>query len=128
MKILTDTHALIWSITDADELSTVAGKAIEDPSNTCFVSIASLWEMGIKSSLGKLELKVELEQLFQIIEETGFEILPISPAHILVNTALEFHHRDPFDRIIISQAKCEGYKLLSKDRKFRDYDISLIWD
>jgi PIN domain nuclease of toxin-antitoxin system len=128
MNVLIDTHALIWFITNDDKLSSLSRDIIENSSNTCLVSIASLWEMGIKFSLGKLELRTELKRAFQIIDESGFEVLPIAPNHILTNAALAFHHRDPFDRIIIAQAKCEGFKVISKDRDFRKYDIDLIWN
>lgn len=103
MNILLDTHTVIWAITDNDRLADEPRKLIEDTSNNCIVSIASLWEMGIKFSIGKLKLKNNLQHTFQIIEKTGFIILPIDPKHIAVNAQLKFHHRDPFDRIIIAQ-------------------------
>jgi PIN domain nuclease of toxin-antitoxin system len=120
MNVLSDTHALIWFITNDNKLPAKSRKVIEKPSNRCMVSIASLWEMGIKSSLGKLELKNGLEQIFRIIGESGFEILPITADHILENAALAFYRRDPFDRLIIALAKYEGFKVMSKDRKFSE--------
>ena len=83
--------------------------------------------MGIKYSLKKLELKTDLQHTFRIIEETGFTILPITPEHIAVNAQLKFHHRDPFDRIIIAQAIHEELTIISKDRHFKQYDVELIW-
>lgn len=127
MNTLVDTHALIWFITDDTSLSRKGRNVIKDTSNLCYISIASLWEMGIKASLGKLELKNDLGQIFQIIYKSGFDILEITPAHILMNTTLTFYHRDPFDRLMIAQAKYEGFKILSKDRQFNKYDIELIW-
>ncbi len=128
MNVLVDTHAVIWFITDNSRLSPVARKIIESPENICFVSIATFWEIGIKSSLGRLDLNTTLERLFKIIEESGFQLLPISINHILNCAKLEFYHHDPFDRIVISQAQCELIPLISKDEKFSNYDISLIWD
>ncbi len=128
MNVLVDTHAIIWFITDNNRLSPNARKAIESPENICFVSIATFWEIGIKSSLGRLNLNTTLERIFEIIEDSGFRLLPVSIKHILNNSKLEFHHHDPFDRIIIAQAQCEQLSLISKDEKFSNYNVSLIWD
>lgn len=100
---------------------------IEDSTNTCLVSIVSLWEMGIKYSLGKLDLKADLKRIFELVDQSGLTILPITPTHILTNSALNFHHRDPFDRLMIAQAKSERLSLISKDGEFEDYNINLIW-
>lgn len=127
MNVLVDTHAVIWSITDNNRLVDPPRKIIENSANNCIVSIASLWEMGIKVSIGKLKLKNNLKHTFQIIEETGFTILPINSEHIAVNAQLKFHHRDPFDRIIIAQAIHEELTIISKDRHFKEYDVELIW-
>jgi PIN domain nuclease of toxin-antitoxin system len=128
MNLLIDTHAVIWFITEDDQLPINVKELIEDATNICFVSIASLWEMGIKYSLGKLDLKVDLKKIFELIDQSGLTILPITATHILANTALDFHHRDPFDRLIIAQAKSEGLKLISKDGEFKGYNINLIWN
>lgn len=128
MNILLDTHAAIWFITDDDQLPEFSKELIKDPQNNCFVSVATLWEMGIKHSLGKLKLKAELKKIFELYFDSGFILLPITPDHILTNAALSFYHRDPFDRLIIAQAKREGYALISKDTEFEKYDINLLWD
>ncbi len=127
MNLLIDTHAVIWFITAHDELPSHVQDRIENPENNCFVSIASLWEMGIKYTLGKLTLKADLERIFELIEDSGISILPITSAHILTSTTLEFHHRDPFDRLIIAQAKREGLTIISKDSIFQAYGINLMW-
>ena len=127
MNLLLDTHTTIWFITEDKTLPSNVKTLIEDTTNTCFVSIASLWEMGIKHSLGKLNLKVDLKRIFELIDLSGLTILPITTSPILTNTTLEFHHRDPFDRLIIAQAKSEGLTIASKDVVFKDYNIDLVW-
>ncbi len=127
MNFIIDTHAVIWFITEDKELPQHVKSIIEDEENTCYVSIASLWEMGIKYALGRLELKPDLKMIFELIDKSGISILSITSAHVLMGTSLEFHHRDPFDRLIIAQAKHEGLKVISKDGVFKNYDINLIW-
>jgi PIN domain nuclease of toxin-antitoxin system len=127
MNVIVDTHAAIWFIKDDERLPKFSKMVIEDPSNTCFISIATLWEMGIKHSLGKLKLKAELKRIFELFFESGFILLPITPDHILTNAVLSFYHRDPFDRLIIAQAKREGYSVISKDAEFKKYEVNLIW-
>lgn len=108
MKLLIDTHVAIWFITEDKQLPNKVKTLIEDCTNECFVSIASLWEMGIKYSLGKLDLKADLEKIFELKDQSGLTVMPITLAHILTNSILDFHHRDPFDRLIIAQAKVRG--------------------
>lgn len=86
MNVLLDTHTIIWAISNDNQLTNQSRNIIEDTSNNCFVSMASLWEMGIKVSIGKLNLKKNLPHTFQIIEDSGFTLLPISSQHILTNT------------------------------------------
>ena len=127
MNILLDTHALIWFITDNDKLPIKTKKIIESKENRCYVSIASLWEMGIKNSIGRLELNINLDDIFSTIEKTGFDILPITTQHILKNSELEFFHQDPFDRIIIAQSIVENIDIITIDKKFSNYNVSLVW-
>ena len=127
MNLLIDTHAVIWFITEDDQLPVKVKKLIENPENICFVSIASLWEIGIKYALGKLDLNADLEKIFELINQSGLTILPITTTHILASTKLDFHHRDPFDRLIIAQAQSEELPLISKDKQFKSYNIKLIW-
>jgi len=101
MNLILDTHIAIWFVTDSDQLPESAKLQIESPVNRCFVSIATLWEMGIKHSLGKLKLKTDLKKIFELFSDSGFILLPITPDHILTNSTLPFHHRDPFDRLHI---------------------------
>ena len=127
MNLLLDTHALIWFITDDNKLPRNTRTLIEDPDNNCFVSIATLWEIAIKNSLGRLDLNAELDVIFRIIDETGFELLPITTDHILANAHLPHYHHDPFDRIIIAQSIDENLCVISKDDKFRHYKALVFW-
>ncbi len=127
MNLLLDTHALIWFITDNDKLSSLAKHNIENKQNNCFVSIASYWEIGIKHSLGRLDLNSDLSKIFKIIEATEFDILPITVNQILMNSKLEYHHQDPFDRIMIAQAITENLTIISKDSQFDKYNVPIIW-
>jgi PIN domain nuclease of toxin-antitoxin system len=127
MDYLIDTHAVIWFITDNKSLPSKIKKLIEDIENNCFVSIATFWEIAIKKFLGRLDLGAELEVIFKLIEQSGFEILPITINHILENSSLEHHHHDPFDRLMIAQAKCENLKIVTKDQFFGSYNVPLVW-
>lgn len=127
MDYLIDTHAVIWFITDNKSLPAKTKKLIEDKENNCFVSIATFWEIAIKNSLGRLDLDADLEEVFELIEQSGFEILPITINHILSNANLEHYHHDPFDRLMIAQAKCENLKIVTKDQFFENYNVPLVW-
>lgn len=128
MNLLVDTHAMIWFITNDGSLPLKIKSLIKDAKNKCYVSIASYWEIGIKYSLGRIYLESDLERIFQIIEESGFVLLPVTPEHILENTKLDFHHRNPFDRIIIAQAIKENLSVITKDEQFRNYPAKVIWE
>ena len=126
MQILIDTHILIWFLEGNNLLSTQRQKLLSDSQNEVFISIASLWELAIKISIGKITLS---KSLFQIIQQLGvenIEILPILPQHVLQVENLPFHHRDPFDRIIIGQAQFENLDLMSDDGEFAKYGITLF--
>lgn len=127
MNLLLDTHTLIWFFEGATELSEVAKSAIVDENNTCFVSILSFWEIAIKLNIGKLQMNISFEQLRMLILEDGFEILPLKFEHTKEIINLPLHHRDPFDRLIISQATVENMIILSRDENFKLYNVKLIW-
>jgi PIN domain nuclease of toxin-antitoxin system len=128
MKLLLDTHILIWLINGNQKFSQTARQAIEDESNNLYLSIASLWEIAIKISIGKLELGIPLEQIIaSFILPGGIEILPIQLPHLLVLQTLPFHHRDPFDRLLISQTKSESLTLVSVDSVFEQYEVEILW-
>ena len=128
MNLLVDTHALIWFITDNNKLPINTKKFIESKDNDCYVSIATFWEIGIKNSIGRLDLNSDLQKIFQIIEESGFDILPITTSHLLQNADLELYHQDPFDRIIIAQAIVEKMTIITKDTQFKNYNIPIVWE
>ncbi len=128
MNLLLDTHTLIWYLEGSQELSQPCRSMIEDSANTNFVSIASYWEIAIKLSLvGKIELSQPFEQLHQIAWANNITTLPIRFDHTTVVKSLPFHHKDPFDRIIIAQAIVENMPVLSRDSHFASYPIRLIW-
>lgn len=128
MNLLLDTHVLIWLVEGSDNLSQSAKQAIEDDRNRLYLSMASLWEMTIKISLGKLQLGISLDRVVEsYLLPSSIEILPIDLKHLLVLRDLPLHHRDPFDRILISQAQAEELTLVSGDRLFGDYLVQIIW-
>ena len=128
MKLLLDTHALIWFLEDDPKLSAVAREEIEDATNERWVSTACGWEMAIKSQLGKLDLPKPFEVLFpSALESHGFSILPIQARHLHRYHTLLLHHRDPFDRMMIAQALVEGMTIVGCDEVFDDYGVARIW-
>ena len=127
MKLLLDTHAFIWYVEDSNKLPEATRETIKSEENTILISIASLWEIAIKTSLEKLTLKVSIEEIVNLIIKNGFELLPILPVHIIKNNILEFHHRDPFDRMIIAQGLSEEIVIVGKDEMFDKYNVTRVW-
>lgn len=126
MNLLLDTHIVIWFITNDGKLSKKIKNIIEDSNNRCFINIVSYWELSIKYSLGRLDLNSTVEEIFNIIEKSGFDILPITLNHIIQLSKLEHFHNDPFDRLIISQSIIENLHLVSNDNYFPAYNVQLI--
>ncbi len=127
MKYLLDTHVLIWFLNGDKSLTTKARKAIESQNATNFISIASIWEIAIKLSLDRLSMKVPIEKLSNELEKNNFQLLPITFNDTVILSTLTFHHRDPFDRIIISQSITNDFTIISKDKEFSAYKIKLLW-
>ena len=128
MKVLLDTHALLWLITGDDRLSENARQIFLNQENRLFFSAASLWEICIKKCLGKIALKNGWFHTIQNEMETNtIQWLPIEMAHCIEVAEMPFHHRDPFDRMLIAQALVEDMQLLSRDRRLSDYAIERIW-
>lgn len=129
MNVLLDTHAFIyWIENNTAALSPMGFTIIADRSNTIFLSLASIWEMQIKIQIGKLKL---VNDLSDVVEEqqqvNGMRLLSILPQHIYNLSQLPLHHKDPFDRLLLSQAITAGYSLLSQDSKFAAYGANVIW-
>lgn len=128
MKILLDTHTFMWYITDSPQLSKNAKQLIENENTEKLLSLASVWEMGIKHSIGKLNF---VQPFMEFIKEqlliTNIGLLGIDFEHIEVITTLPLHHRDPFDRIIIAQAILEGIPVIGADVMFDAYGITRFW-
>lgn len=128
MKLLLDTHALLWWLAgDAQNLSKRARDAIENADNSVFVSAASAWEISIKQRLGKLDAGVLSGQMAQIIARQTFIALDISMEHAERAGALSGAHRDPFDRMLIAQAQAENLTLVSNETAFEGYGVGRIW-
>jgi PIN domain nuclease of toxin-antitoxin system len=128
MKLLLDTHALLWFIGNDPQLSATTRENIENPSHEKFVSAASLWEIAVKLSLGKLKLPRSFAEVFpQQLDLNGFELLPISCVSLNQLAALPFHHRDPFDRLLIAQALSEDMIIITRDPAFSKYPAKILW-
>jgi PIN domain nuclease of toxin-antitoxin system len=128
MRLLLDTHTLLWFLREPHLLSPRLLNTITSEETEAFVSIASLWEIAIKTSLNKLSLPKPYEELFpQAVTDSGLQLLPIRPAHIACICQLPHHHRDPFDRLLIAQAMAENMTLASCDSHFAAYGVPLIW-
>jgi PIN domain nuclease of toxin-antitoxin system len=127
MRLLLDSHAFLWWVKDDPALRRRARAAIADADNECFLSHASIWKMAIKASLGKLKLPSRVERFVgEHCEANGFHLLPITLAHVASVEGLPFHHRDPFDRLLVAQAQHEAMTLVSRDASLRAYGVSVI--
>ena len=128
MRLLLDSHALIWYVDSDQLLSQVAHAAITDPSNDLLVSTATIWELAIKAGLGKLTLSAPYRHwMAKAINDLGALILPISVDYADAQMRLPNHHRDPFDRMLIAQSQLEGISLVSNEPIFDRYGVSRVW-
>ncbi|OFY63024.1 MAG: hypothetical protein A3H98_10705 [Bacteroidetes bacterium RIFCSPLOWO2_02_FULL_36_8] len=127
MKLLLDTQAFIWFSENDKSLSQKIKNEIEDTDNLIMVSIASLWEMTIKMGLGKLKLSCDIEKMIEKLYQNGFELLTILPDHLIKLSTLNLFHRNPFDRIIISQGLYENIRIISSDPIFDEYGVRRVW-
>lgn len=127
MEYLLDTHSLLWFINGDRELSDTAKSYIENPDTTKYVSVASFWEIAVKVSIKKLDLDMPFTELKEHVSKNGFTILPITFEHTSNLVKLDFHHKDPFDRLLISQALTDQLTIISRDSNFRKYTVNLIW-
>lgn len=128
MRVLLDTHTFIWFYQNDPQLSRVAREYLEVVADELYLSMASAWELAIKIGRGKLELLPSFEAvLARAQDEGGLRLLQISLEHTKLISQLPFHHRDPFDRMIIAQAKHENLTIVSRDIVFDQYDITRVW-
>lgn len=124
MKLLLDSHVLLWVLDTPERLPPLVHELVSDTTIPVPVSIASLWELRIKALTGKLEAPDDLSGL---ASASGFSLLPIEVRHIGQLEKLPNHHRDPFDRMLIAQAQADGLTLVSADRTIRLYDVPVLW-
>jgi len=128
MRLLVDTHSFLWFITGNEELSEGARQRIADLTNDVFVSSASLWEIAVKTSLGRLTLARPFAELIrEQLRLNAMEVLPIEVPHLSALITLPWHHRDPFDRLLIAQALAEDLPVISRDTVFSAYPVQVLW-
>lgn len=122
--LLVDTHALLWWLSDDPALPETARGLIGDPGNKPMISVASVWEIAIERGAGKLEAPADL---LDTIRSEGFTLLPIEPEDAWAVAELPQHHRDPFDRILLSQALARGLPIITDDPRFSQYPVAIRW-
>jgi len=128
MRLLLDTHAMLWWLSGDARMSELAREAITDGRNQLVWSMASSWEIAIKVGIGKLALQRPLTELFsEIVSGQAVQLLPITHDHCVLLGELPLHHRDPFDRMLVAQAQAERLPILSADPKLSRYDIEVWW-
>lgn len=123
MNLLLDTHILLWWLAADTHLPNAAAEAIASAANTVSISAASAWEVAIKKAVGRLDTP---DDLLEALDANNFDTLPVTVVHALAAGALPAHHSDPFDRMLIAQARVEHLVLVSVDSRFRDYDVELL--
>jgi PIN domain nuclease of toxin-antitoxin system len=125
MRVLLDTHILLWCLEESDKLPDKARDLLLS-ADIVFASTVNLWEIMIKQSIGRLELKIDMHDIIQVIEQSGFSILPIKPNHAVKLVDLEEFHRDPFDRMLIAQSLVEPLHLLTCDTIVAKYKGNIV--
>jgi PIN domain nuclease of toxin-antitoxin system len=127
MKLLLDTHIILWFVNDDPRLNDRLKDLIEDQNNTIYLSLASLWEMSIKYNLGKLKFESSYQEFVDTeIIQSCLNLLDIKVSHLYVNADLPLYHKDPFDRLIIAQSIAENIPLISADAVFSQYPATII--
>lgn len=126
-RFLLDTHAFIWWNQDRSKLPTHVLAACENPQNPLFLSLASVWEMQIKITLGKLDVADSLKDALEHQQAQGLQLLEIAPNHIYATAKLPMIHADPFDRLLVAQAMLENMTLVTADRKLMQYAVEVLW-
>ena len=126
-KILLDTHTLIWFVEDSPNLSSKANSLISEISNECFVSSISIWEIAIKTNIGKLDFSISLKNLEILLSEYDIQIIYPTIEDFTTYQKLPLLHKDPFDRILIAQAIANELSIITKDGEFTQYEVPVIW-
>lgn len=126
MNLLLDTHALIWWLEDSERLGERTRAAMRNPTANLFISVVSVWEMSIKTAIGRLRLAVNPEDSIPELFAAGFQSLPIHFRHAFGVRHLPPHHNDPFDRMLIAQAKCEELAIVTADPAFSAYGVPTL--
>ncbi len=124
MRLLIDSHVLLWAARSPERLSARVRDAIDDPWNEVHWSLATAWELTIKQTIGRLYLERPIEEA---AEALGLTLLPVSLQHVLATSLLPLHHRDPFDRMLVAQAAVESLTLATADRQLAAYPVSTLW-
>lgn len=128
MKLLLDSHSFIWWRDEPTKLSSTAYDESSNPNNDIFLSVITVWELQIKIALNKFTFKGGLENAVEDErQKNGFQILPVKLSHALYLENLPLHHKDPFDRLLISQAIIENMTLVTADPEFSKYQVNLLW-
>ncbi|MBI5510186.1 MAG: type II toxin-antitoxin system VapC family toxin [Deltaproteobacteria bacterium] len=128
MRYLLDTQAFLWLISDDAVASARSRRVFLDEGSELFLSVVSLWEIGVKHSLGKLALRGSLREIIsKQLRDNGIAMLPIDPEHVWRVAELPFHHRDPFDRLLAAQALCEAMAVVSGDAALDAYGVDRVW-
>lgn len=126
MNLLLDTHVALWAITDHPNLSTTARELILSPRATIWISVASIWEISIKHSLGRGEMPVSGKDAIRYFRDAGYQFLAIEPEHAAAIETLPKHHQDPFDRLLVAQALIEPMRLLTHDHTIARYGDTIV--
>ncbi len=126
MNLLLDTHVALWAITDHPNLSTTARELILSPRATIWISVASIWEISIKHSLGRGEMPVSGKDAIRYFRDAGYQFLAIEPEHAAAIETLPKHHHDPFDRLLVAQALIEPMRLLTHDSNVARYGDTIV--
>jgi PIN domain nuclease of toxin-antitoxin system len=127
VRLLLDTHAFLFAISEPEQLSPKARKLLLSPNVERCVSSVTLWEIAVKVHIGKLEMPLDREYYLEHIKALKADTLPVEFRHSLALLSLPLHHRDPFDRLLIAQAKEEHLTLLTRDEAFREYSVETVW-
>lgn len=126
MNLLLDTHVALWAITDNPKLSRKGRELIQSPKTNVWVSAASVWEIAIKHGLGRGDMPVSSEEALCYFLESGYRLLPIEAEHTVMVEALDGHHQDPFDRLLVAQALFEPMRLMTRDPLVARYSDTII--